>query len=208
MNFIRQRLQLLTLLILFVECLAVVSMISILSPFWGESVGIARIVFGLVLMSLMFAVILWVFPMLMRSVWDMSDDRFWHVIVSLGGLVVPICLLLYDLHARFVLGRFYSGDRPIPYRLLKFSQPVSVLEAQKREKKPEQKRSHDQTPPEQSAEVSCPKCKARLLVFENDASQLNCYTCGSPLTVTWDLSGVTASPGPSRGEISEQPPQR
>jgi len=59
----------------------------------------------------------WVFVIAMRALWRMSD-WFFRLFMCLGALVIPISLLIADVHLKFLVSRLYTGSEAIPYAFL------------------------------------------------------------------------------------------
>lgn len=56
----------------------------------------------------------WVFVIAMRVLWRISD-LFFRLFMCLGALLIPISLLVADVHLKLLVSRFYTGSGTIPY---------------------------------------------------------------------------------------------
>jgi hypothetical protein len=119
MSKIKQNLSLLTPVCLLCEWLLVVSVVVVILAFSHPSIRPLR---AIPVLALALTLLSWLFPIVARYLWDLIDNQEWRLVISLIGLLVPIGLLFYDVNARWVVSRFYSGFLPIPYRILDYPQ--------------------------------------------------------------------------------------
>src|SRR5437868_3874200 len=113
MKTLRKNFTLLSLLCYVVEWIAVVGALALLFP--GKN-G-----FGLLDAAKIGALVgfmLWGFGQVGRFLWNMNKGWSWKLFVSTGALFVPISILLFDLNAKVLVSRLYTGHKPIPYTFL------------------------------------------------------------------------------------------
>ena len=71
-----------------------------------------------IIIGLFSGLILWIWWRgLARALWSSGWRKFIFSIASLG--LLPLCLLFLDLNAKFVVSKFYSGEKSIPYTFFK-----------------------------------------------------------------------------------------
>jgi len=113
MNTLRNNFTLLSLLCYVVEWIVVVAVLALLFP--GKS-GFALL--DAARLGTLVGLMLWAFANVGRFLWNMNTGWSWKLFVSTGALFVPISILLFDLNAKILVSRLYTGLKPIPYTFL------------------------------------------------------------------------------------------
>lgn len=113
MNMLRNNFNLLSLLCYVVEWILVVGALGLFFAGKSEVHLLDALRIGALVGS-----ILWAFGKIGRFLWNMNTGWSWKFFVSTGALFVPISILLFDLNAKILLSRFYTGHKPIPYTFL------------------------------------------------------------------------------------------
>jgi len=113
MNVLRNNFNLLSLLGYIVEWILALAALGLLFGSKSEFALLDSMRVGALVGS-----ILWAFGIVGRFLWNMNSGWSWKLFVSTGALFVPISILLFDLNAKLLLSRFYTGEKPIPYTFL------------------------------------------------------------------------------------------
>ena len=117
--------------------------------------------------------------------WHRYDNFSVRLLMCTGALGLVVIAVTCDLVVSGLVRPLYRGNKPLTGNILSIRQPISVLDAQTR--KLNRMRSEAG-----ASEVSCPKCMARFLFFNDEPPELKCYTCGAPLTIARTHTGITA----------------